>query len=103
MAFTTAREGRILPKLLSARKSALRSDPLATKKAGTTPAKKSATKSADAPKPAAKKAAKKAASVEAVSETSLPAKNPPTHDEIAQLAHSYWQQRGSHHGSQAED
>jgi hypothetical protein len=77
---------------------------LATKKAGTTPAKKSATKSADAPKPAAKKAATKAPSAEAESVTKLPGKRkPPTHDEIAQLAHTYWQQRGSHHGSEAED
>lgn len=77
---------------------------MATKKAGTTLAKKSATKSADAPKPAAKKAATKATSAEVESVSKLPGKKkPPTHDEIALLAHSYWQQRGGHHGSQADD
>ena len=59
-------------------------------KAAKTVAKKTATKTAV--KSVAKKAPAKA--------TKKPA---PTYEEISALAHHYWQQRGGHHGSDAQD
>ena len=83
---------------------------MATKKAA---AKKTAAKES---KPAAKTAAKKSAatSVPANEEalgTTHEAQKPggskqkpePTHDEIAKLAHRYWEERGGHHGSHHDD
>jgi hypothetical protein len=36
-------------------------------------------------------------------EERTPAVSPPTHDEIARLAYSYWEERGRQGGSAAED
>ena len=77
---------------------------MATKKAVTTPAKKTAAKTADTPKPAAKKAAAKKTPAAESEATKLPGKKkPPTQSEIAALAHQYWQERGGHHGSHNDD
>lgn len=84
---------------------------MATKKAGSTPAKKSvppatkaeetSTSKAAAKKTAAKKAPSKKAA--AVAEK-LPGKTkPPTHAEISERAYSYWEQRGKHHGGHHDD
>ncbi len=74
--------------------------------------KKAAAKKAVAtePKPAAKTAAKKIAAnkvpavkAEAAAPEATKQKKAPTHDEIAQLAHKYWEERGGHHGSHHDD
>jgi hypothetical protein len=76
---------------------------MATKKAAT-PASSSSKPKAAAKAPA-KSAAKKAADTTsaATAKTAAPARKAPTRDEIARLAHRYWQERGSPHGSQHED
>jgi hypothetical protein len=67
-------------------------------------AKKTATKAVkkapakDTAKPAAKKAVAKKAPAKSTAK-----KSAPTHDQIAALAHRYWQERGHHHGSDAQD
>jgi len=60
-------------------------------KAVKTAAKKTAVKE-PAKTPAKKTASKKTAK-----------KSAPTYEEISALAHHYWQQRGGHHGSDAQD
>ena len=56
-------------------------------------------------KKAAKKTVAKAAVKKAVAKKApaTKAKRTPTHEEIAALAHKFWQQRGGHHGSDAQD
>ena len=78
-------------------------------------AKKSATKKTAAKKSPAKKAAepvataKKAAAKKAVAAKSTATKKPvaakrdPSYQQIAELAHLYWLERGGHHGSDKED
>lgn len=86
---------------------------MATKKTTDTPAK-SATKTAS--KTASKSPAKVLASSAAItpakksvaSETAAPKPaaadtKAPTHEEISQLAHQYWKERGHHHGSHEDD
>ena len=65
-----------------------------TKKAPAKTVKKAATKTA------AKAAVKTVAAKKA---PATKAKRTPTHEEIAALAHKFWQQRGGHPGSDAED
>lgn len=70
---------------------------MATKKATGTTEKKATTKSAaktSATKAPAKTASKKAENAE---------KKAPTQQEIAELAHQYWVERGRPHGSHHED
>jgi len=63
-----------------------------------------------APAKAAKTAAKKTPAKTAAKSTTAKkapakaAKKPePTYEQISALAHHYWQQRGGHHGSDAQD
>ena len=74
--------------------------------------KKRTTKTATADKPKAaakprKTAAKKTAEVEAVKPVAgnvhvMPQRSA-THDDVAKLAHKYWQERGGNHGYHMED
>ena len=74
--------------------------------------KKRTTKAASADKPkAAAKPRKTAAKKNAETETAKPvadnlhvmAQRSATHDEVAKLAHKYWQERGGNHGYHMED
>jgi hypothetical protein len=68
-------------------------------------AKKTATKKVPAKKPVVKAATKKSAAKKAAP-TKKPvasAKKAPTYQQIAELAHRYWAERGGHHGSDRED
>jgi hypothetical protein len=70
---------------------------------------------AEAKKIAAKKAPVKQAAVKKTGQVSVktvttkaPAKSAakkaaPSHQQIAELAHKYWMERGGHHGSDAQD
>lgn len=74
---------------------------MATKKATGTAEKKATTKSA-AKTPAKSTAAK--ASTKAASKTAAsPERKAPSHQEIAELAHQYWVERGRPHGSHEQD
>jgi Protein of unknown function (DUF2934) len=78
-----------------------------------TPKKKTTTKTATANKPATaakprKAPAKKAASAAkadpvAANGNVATMERPVAHDEVARLAHTYWQQRGHRHGQHEDD
>lgn len=79
---------------------------MATKKSTDTPAKPaSKTASKTVTKPSAKAPAKKSAAAEKVAAPTPAAadKKAPTYEEISQLAHQYWKERGHHHGSHEDD
>ena len=78
--------------------------------------KSSTTDETKTPKPAAKKAPAKtapakagksvepkAAESKAAASNAAAHKGEPTHEEIAKLAHRYWEERGHHHGSHVAD
>ncbi|HVG27679.1 MAG TPA: DUF2934 domain-containing protein [Acidobacteriaceae bacterium] len=74
---------------------------MATKKATGTAEKKATTKTAEttpATSPAKKAPAKAASKKAAAAETKSP-----THQEIAQLAHRFWEERGRPHGGHEQD
>jgi len=70
-----------------------------TKKTPAKTVKKAAKKTVA--KAAVKKAVAKKATV--VKAPAAKAKKEPTYEEISALAHKFWQERGGHHGSDAED
>jgi hypothetical protein len=83
---------------------------MATKKA-TSKVKKSVTASKPAAKkaPAKKTPAKKAPAKKAVAKKTAPVKiippraEPPSQEQVAKLAHHYWEQRGHEHGAHDDD
>jgi len=83
---------------------------MATKKAPSTPAKKSAKASSTGSevKPAAKSAATKAPAksvakkTAASTETKASSKKSASHKEISEHAHKLWEQGGRHHGSHVD-
>ena len=66
-------------------------------KAVKTAAKKTAVKTAATKTAAVKTAKPKTAAMKVATKTV------PTHAEVAALAHKFWQERGGHHGSDAQD
>lgn len=74
---------------------------MATKKATGTAEKKATTKSAA--KAPAKSTAAKTPAKTASNTAGSAEKKAPTQQEIAQLAHRYWEERGRPHGSHQED
>jgi hypothetical protein len=72
---------------------------MATKKTTST-----AKKAAKAPKPAAKAPAKKSPAKKAPAKKAVAKKKAaPSPEEVAKLAHHYWEQRGHHHGAHEDD
>jgi hypothetical protein len=85
MAETEKKKAPVKAVKTAAKKTAVKTAATATTPASTS--KAAAVKTA-APKTAAMKVA---------------AKKAPTHAEVASLAHKFWQERGGHHGSDAQD
>lgn len=66
--------------------------------------KKTRTTTAKPRKAAAKKSGNGAAADPSLeNHHSVPQERSVSHDDVARLAHSYWQQRGGHHGNHVDD
>ncbi len=77
---------------------------MATKKTTDTPAVSTSKPAKSPAKSAAKTPVKQSVASETVASTAVSAeKKPPTREEISQLAHRYWKERGYHHGSHEDD